>query len=343
MAVVNLRFADGVRHLLLPGLNEISNLKDSGMRAWLAGSSSFVPINFENDSFFDLSVFDTIEPLEAYASDINRLACASLETINTITASKHNEKCTAWNLIKYYYSAFYSAHCLLKALGFGLIQIDETIIRNIKGRCIANGDAVPVIRSGIYCIELSKQPLRFYRIKRYDDSHRGLWNRFSDFLGVLEGVLVCSGSYDTDCIRVKEPSEEIPSSFFPYLPKEDANTASSIVNSIRGLLNSRGDYNWLSFVRNNINYSHGYGVWYPYKGLHKTYKKVLAMKEIYRQSIFSPIFSFETDEEIIRYIKGCQMINAMNYDVIQDLYSRHPENKSFLKKGVISFVKHYLN
>ena len=290
MAEEFVRFDDGVRHLFIPGLNEISCLRDSGLRSWLATSSSFIPKQFVNDSLFELIVYSFEEPLESLASDINRLSCATLETLNSICTSEHNDKAIAWNLVKYYYSAFYSAHCLMKELGFGLIQIDEQIIRNIKLRCRAIGLSEPILKSGIYCVDFSfhDQVLRFYKIKRYDDSHRGLWHRFSDFLGVLEGVLVCSGSYDSNCIRIKAPSEPVPYSLFSYLPSEDANILASTVGSIRTLLNFRGDYNWLSFIRNTINYSHGLGAWYPYKELTKNYKKAVELKGAFRLSILSP-------------------------------------------------------
>lgn len=344
MSNSKIHFSDGVRHLYVSGLNEVTTPHEGGIRSWLANNSNFVPKSFVGDSYFDIVLYDYDEVVSVLAYDINRLSCAAVETINNISPLTRNEKSMAWNLIKYYYSAFYSAHSLLKILGFGLTSIDETIINSLRKKCVANGLPNPTIKSGIYCIDISRseQVLRAYKVKRYDDSHRGMWKRYGDLLNVLEGVAVTTGSYDASCIRVRKPSEPYPMSLLSNLARHDANTILARINIIHDSLNSRGDNNWLSFMRNTVNYNHGLGVWFPYKDINKNYSKITELKKLYQSSILDVAYDCSVGQDLITFVKVCQMINSMNYDVIIDLSLRHPNNKSFLKNGILSYEKHYI-
>lgn len=345
MSNSKIHFSDGVRHLYVPGLNEVAIPHKEGIRSWLANSSNFVPKSSASDGYFEVTIYDYEEVMSVLAHDINRLSCAAVETINHISPLAQNEKSMAWNLIKYYYSAFYSAHSLLKILGFGLTSIDGTIIESLRKKCIANGLSNPIIKSGIYCVDVSRseQVLRAYKVNRYDDSHRGMWKRYVDLLNVLEGVSVTTSSYDATCVRVRKKTEPYPMSLLSNLAPQDANGLLVRIKDVCDSLNIRGDSNWLSFVRNTVNYNHGLGVWFPYKDIDKNYSKITELKKLYQSSILDAAYDCGVGQDLVTFVKVCQMINSMNYDVIVDLSSRHPKNKSFLKNGVLSYEKHYIS
>lgn len=338
-----LKFCDGVRHLYVPGLNNISSCTDGGLRQWLATSDSYLPGRSSGDAYFEIILYDMREILSTFASDIDRLSCAAIETVTNISPSIRNKKFIAWNLVNYYYSAFYSAHSLLKILGFGLVQIDDRIIRHLKARCIAAGTSEPQIANGFYCIEFdfSCSTVKFYKVRRYNDSHKGLWQRFSDFLNVLIGVSVVSGSYDSNCIRIKNPGEPHPMSLYSKLPATDASVIVSKIDALKQILNRHGDNNWLSFIRNSINYNHSFGVWYPYKAYSSDYSHLLSMADLWNKDLLSSDFDTSSEKELGIFVRSCQLINALNFDVLMDLYARHPENKSFLKNGTMAYIKHY--
>ena len=338
-----LKFCDGVRHLYIPELNKISSCTGSGLRQWLAVSDSYLPGNSSGDGYFEIILYDMREVLSVFAHDIDRLSCAAIETVTNISPAIRNKKFVAWNLVNYYYSAFYSAHSLLKILGFGLVQIDDRIIRHLRARCLAVGVAETQITSGIYCIEFdfSCSTVKFYKVRRYNDSHKGLWQRFFDFLNVLIGVSVVSGSYDANCIRIRNPGEPYPMSLYSKLPVTDADAIVSKVDSLKQILNRNGDNNWLSFIRNSINYSHSFGVWYPYKSYSVDHDHLLSMSDLWKKDLLSYDFDTSSEKELGIFVKSCQMINALNFDVLMDLCARHPENKSFLKNGTMSYIKHF--
>jgi len=339
----NVKFCDGVRHLYIPGLNSISGYINGGLRQWLASSDHFLPRAYAKDDLLEVTFYDATEVLSVWARDIDRLSCAAIETIVNITVSSKNKKFIAWNLVNYYYAAFYSAHSLLKILGFGLIQIDDSIIRSIKQKCIALGINEPHITNGMYCIQFDFMDscMRFYKVNRYNESHKGLWQRFSDFLSILIGVSVESGNYDSTCIKIREPSEPHPQSLYTYLPSQDAERIISRLEELKSILNVRGNHNWLSTVRNIVNYNHGFGVWYPYKLYNKQYDKVLDMANLCFNNPLNNIFDAAAESDLVIFTKYCQLINALNIEVLYDLQGRHPENKSFLRNGVMAYIKHY--
>lgn len=339
----NLRFCDGVRHLYIAGLNDITKCLDGGLRQWLRSSNNFIPASYGKDDFLDLIFYNSDEVLEALASDINRLSCAAVETNMNISESHVSKKFIAWVLINYYYSAFYSAHSLLKILGFGLVQIDNYIIQHINEVCTARGIQVPRLSAGLFCFEFhfDKNLLRFYKVTRYNDSHKGLWQRYYDMLNVFTGVYVATGQYDATCICARKPSEAHPQSLYECLPTNSAQLLISRIEGLRRVINTKGDNNWFSFMRNTINYSHGFGVWYPYKYYDTQYDNVVKMSHYFLLNPLSEIFNDMAEKDVVKYAKYCQLINALNIDVILDLANRNTFNKSFLKNGVIAFINQH--
>ena len=270
-----------------------------------------------------------------------RLACASFETVDAIAEIPNQRKFLAWQLIEFYYSAFYSAHSTLKICGFGLLQLSSPIIYQIEKRAETLGVELSHLSQGTYCVKIcpSKSQIVFYLVSKYSDSHRGLWHRYYDFLNVLSGFSVSTDALDSSCIRTRKKSEAYPQSVYAQLPQQDAELIVSRIDNVRLLLNEHGDCNWLSSIRNSINYNHAFGIWYPYKDFRGEYEKLIPMRELYRLNSLNDKLQFtENESELIRYVKCCQQINAFNKDLIDDLSMRHPENKSFLKRGPLAYL-----
>ena len=130
-------------------------------------------------------------------------------------------------------------------------------------------------------------------------------------------------------------------SLYSKLPATDADAIVSKIDSLKQILNRNGDNNWLSFIRNSINYSHSFGVWYPYKYYSVDYDHLLSMSDLWKKDLLSYDFDTSSEKELGIFVTSCQLINALNFDVLMDLCARHPENKSFLKNGTMSYIKHF--
>ena len=332
-------FSDCTRHLYIPNLNTISKMGIYGMRTWLIKSNNYIVTN-SNENYVDICFYDIKEPLSAWASDISRLSCAFLESIANVKESSVNRKFTAWNIVQYYYSAFYSAHCILKILGFGLVQLDSTIISEFNKRANVVGITLSnKITKGIYCVKFDNRnnKIVFYKIARYDDSHKGLWKRFIEFLNVLTGEYIVTNTYGNDCIRLKNPEEEFPLSFFGKIPSNDALDAQDRIEQLKAILNLHGDANWLSSIRNMVNYSHGLGSWFPYINLSDNYDKVAAFQKLCFNNFLNESLNLKYDDVLMKFVISCQLINALNYDILDDLKKRSPTSKSFLDEDFFKY------
>lgn len=333
--------ADAVRQFYFPFLHRISSFSQIGVRGWLQKSDHFIPIDLHKKDCFEITFYDIFEFVKAWAGDIVRLSSASLETVNGITDSCKNKKFLAWQLVEQYYSAFYAAHSTLKICSFGLVQLDNSIINNIKKIADIRGvHFTSDVTKGIYCVDIISNQSKavFYKVNRYDDSHRGLWHRYADFIDVIRGLSVTTGHYDSTCVRPWDGSEPVPHSAYSQLPRENADLIIQRLELIRKTMDIRGDNNWLSSIRNNINYNQSYGIWFPYVGYMEKYESLVSMKKLYLDGAMSPKFQYKHEYDLEEFVNCCQLIISINYELLADLESRNPLNKSFLKFGTVKLI-----
>lgn len=339
----NVNFSDCVRHLYLPKLNQVKKTLSYGIREWLNRDKHYI-VTETGNNYIKIIYYDESELLGALAYDISRLSCAFLETITNIKESTINDKFLAWILIQYYYSAFYSAHSIIKILGFGLVQLDNIIINKLCNIASVGGIAWQLkAKPGIYCIHFDNQnqEIILYNIRRYDDSHRGLWKRFFDVINIITGEYITSNTYEKDCIRLRNSNEAYPLSLFNKIEHQDALESIQRLDELKYNLNTNGDSNWLSGIRNKVNYNHGMGSWFPYQDGFASYKKVVKLKSVCFDNFLSDSFCTKIDDHLIKYIKTCQLINSLNFDILCDLKNRNPDGKSFLQEHVFRFYSEY--
>lgn len=336
-----IEITDGIRQFYVPKLNTISKSGVGSLRSWLALSDNFIPVDRSIDDTFELIFYDLSEFLSYVASDITRLSCASIESLNNIFEAKQSKKFLAWEIVKYYYSAFYSAHSTLKACGLGLVQIDQRIAQNIIRRSSTLGVPPPKINRGIYCfsIDCSSMKAVFFKVQKYDDSHKGLWQRYTDFIDLLIGLSIETSEYNSNCIIHNDTGAKPSKCIYSQLPIEEAEAIISRLGIIKKIINKRGDSNWLSSVRNMVNYNHDFGVWFPYSDYNDKHSSIVGLKNLYLFSPLSDQFLIDSSTVLTEFVLCCQLVNSINYAVLCDLVRRHPNNRSFLLNGPIAYLK----
>lgn len=344
MSVNSIDIVDGIRQLYCEKINTISSFskQSKGTRQWLREDSNIYPQSIIDSDAIEIITYTPEKPLECVAYDIQRLSCASLETMSSLCTSINNDKFLAWQLIQMYYAAFYAAHSILKICGLGLTQIDNTIINNLKSNGKKRNIITPAINAGIYCVDINRNNhyMVIYKVNKYDDSHRGLWARFIDLLNIINGSTIRTDDYNSACVRPKQSNDSLSYSIWEQYPNPDAQLVFNRISSLLDLLN-QNSRNWLSSIRNNVNYSQQYGVWFPYKNIIKNYKDILGSKKIYMQSPLCDEFQFGNKPELIQYIKACHFIVSLNREIVIDLSKRHPESRSFLKNNAIRLINQY--
>jgi len=341
MKTKEVQLVDGIRQLYVPKLNEVTKTFLNGTRFWMLYSDHFIPTGSTQKDQFELTLYDINEFLDCWAADIARIACASIETVAGITELPRNKKFLAWQIVEYYYSAFYAAHSTLKICGLGLIQLDKRIIKNIRNRANSLGISMESeISDGIYCVDINvnASKVTFYRVSKYDDSHRGLWKRYIDFIDILRGTAVSTGQFDSNCIRLREPEEEHPLSVYSQMAISDAQIVIERIEAVRTTINKHGDSNWLSWVRNSVNYNQAFGIWFPYADYKTKFDELLSMKDLFLIDPLSSEFRNDNEIDLVEFVRCCQVINSINYEIILDLSKRHSKNKSFLVSGPLKLV-----
>src|ERR1035441_8432610 len=109
-------FDDITRPFWLAGLNQVSGPQLKGIGGLICDEEYQIYSPITPTSFV-LSFTDAEPFLSAFAGDINRIGSASFESALGIVKSSALPKSTAWLVIQTYYSAFFSAHALLRILG----------------------------------------------------------------------------------------------------------------------------------------------------------------------------------------------------------------------------------
>lgn len=183
----------------------------------------------------------------AFAGDCCRFASAAFQTISSVPAEILKRDSVAWGMIKLYYSAFYSGQATIRLFGESCSFFDQQHTKKITTTGQAFGKEPPFsIEGGLYKCRLKPGTAELICTKAsrgaIGNSHELFWEYFGE--------------------RIKILAEEI---LRGSLPRSDAQTLFLQLENLRSLLKKSNKYNWLSFVRNELQYRHKFGAWFPSK------------------------------------------------------------------------------
>ena len=230
---------------VIPGLVDRRS-ESEGLRGLLAGRD--YTIDSLSAEVIKFGSIDSDVLLSHILSDYSRFALASLESHSASSMRYFSPKAAAWPLVKLYYSAFYAGHAILRALGLGIVRIDEQLPSLITqmGRIYVDPDFT--FTKGTYEYEVGDfgRAQMSLILRRLDDGaaiHGAFWDHFRKF---IEGV-------GASVVTNQEPASA------QVLARIDEFTR---------LLHSSGAHSSgrLSEFRNAINYRHEHGAWFPFIG-----------------------------------------------------------------------------
>ncbi|RAK51475.1 hypothetical protein [Phenylobacterium deserti] len=237
---------DALRQGWVRGLNAVSGKQSIELKHWLKVGTYAV----ESLSTLDRIVLrpaDIAVPLGALACDVNRTCISSIETAQSIAEVQGLPKSLAWMLIKLYYSSFFAANALLRIQGVSCSYLDIEEVLSLRRVAHSYGmrDAAK-ISSGQYLLtfDMAAREIVVEKNSRLA-SHEFVWSvyvaKIGEIRAKLSGALLASA----------------------YVKKVDL-----VLASLQDALNDQGrvNGNWLSQVRNAVNYRQELGVWYPYQG-----------------------------------------------------------------------------
>jgi hypothetical protein len=315
---------DALRPFWLNGLNEVSfhtrrsRPRKRSFKEWLNDESYVVSVIDRRSGRLEIDILNTPDTVSALANDIDRFGSATLETVAGIRTDGEIPQSRAWPLIRCYYAAFYAAHGLCRVFGRSITSLDHDQADALRRTARASGlepGEVNAISEKMYVFEvdLANRRVSGQRLER--GSHEDTWRQFEKLLLTLEAK-VLGGPAGT---AVKQEIFDL-------------------LRTIREILNSdQSAGNWLSKIRNNVNYRHDYGAWYP----HGTGVHWANVETIFRSFLRNPLIGQAALEPkiIVRFTKGCALIVALFHEVLRDLADRHPTNKSFLHEKTIPVLE----
>lgn len=301
---------------MVDGLHEVV-VTEQSFRGWIA-KKNYEVLEFNGSKSFILKNQSHDLLLKALAFDANRMSSSAFETFHGITPEAKLPKSTGWLIIRSYYGAYFAAHAILRILGVSCSQLDFNEVRAIQDVSqlyIPKCSTVP--ESGYYrCkYDFINQKIDF---KHLDNSHKDVWFTFYKVLDELADVGTSSN----------------------FL-QDDKKLIIDFLMALRNGMSRNGKVNngsWLSQVRNQVNYAHAAGAWFPYSKSAKLHADMFRVTEVWRYSANTENLTLHANkDELLLYLSTCSTIVALCRDLITKIKSLN--SKSFLDHGAVRLLK----
>lgn len=314
-------FAKTLRPFWVDGLNEVTSLRNSLLLETFDLKNGYIFYDQIQTQSFKAKITDLDLFLCAYASDINRFGCAAVESMHEMYYKPSFLKSHSWKCVKAYYAAYYAAHALLRMHGISCTNFEYENLNSIERIAdLWNMQNNISIEKGYYqCfLNASNKEILCNKITTSGNkgSHEQLWHVF---LRHLEYIIT-----EVSNLPVS-PENQI------FLTK---------FQDLKNILTSFGSNggNWLSKVRNEINYKHIKGLWYPYKNAERSYEKIEALIQKWEEIPDTMDISTNYSRPILRFLDGCIFIVSLYLNSAKDMATLCPKGKSFHKQGVLSYL-----
>lgn len=312
-----------IRPFWMPGLNEITGGQDYSLVEWLLKQEYYIysPVS-QNQFVLDLLSGDLVNNmLQAFAFDCNRMASAAFETMYSIEKNTKIPKSTAWIIIKSYYAAFFAGHAIIRILGTSCSQLSNHSANKISeiARLYGSDNGLSISSSYYSCTyNRHTKQLTFDNIKFKGGVHESFWKVFHD--------------------RIRGLSEWILNS--PVILSESQNVFRKL-DELCQILRYKGHNggNWLSAIRNKVNYRHELNTWFPH---HKIRDK--NVEDIYRgcfQWLDDPMkinLMIQPTKPLILFVSACNFIVALCRVLVVDMSQRCSKGKSYLIDGSLKLL-----
>jgi hypothetical protein len=312
------RSANAFRQFWISRLNALSECNGSFNEYLRMGDYLFdSPITKSND--FRLSVSEYGQLINVIASDIDRFAIASIDTVLSIKQINERPKATGWALIEAYYAAFFASNALSRLLGVFVTYVAKPEAIRLQRVAIAQGVLGKcTISAGNYSFKYDKagSTIGSKLSKARSGAHGLFWREFSSLLERCSTAIIASAESTAD----------------------DQDVA-LFVDKLREALDLLENASWLTETRNSINYRQHFGVWYPYHVDAQIAASLFIARNVF---IEDPLPSYEIPhdaQDIVGFVSTCAALVAFSFDVLNDLGARHPDGKSFLRFGTLKSLR----
>jgi hypothetical protein len=289
---------------------ELVKTTEIDIKGWLANQGYYITRSEYGDQYELTNFSGQSSLITALANDCNRMAMASIESVCGISNEKKLPKSSAWGLIRTYYSAFFSAHAILRIFGRSCSYIDENYTKKInESLSLSTRDTQANITPGFYAIEIN-QDFSIVTIKKLKDSHKDTWGEFLLLLDLLS----------EQCTR----SDKVTA-----LSSQKEEAFDTIIR-IRGILSKKN----LSKIRNSVNYQHSHRLWFPYGGKSPALEYITRISNPY--ALTSNLYQFsDSKDEIVNFFEASIALISLLLDLIDECKNKVVNFNHVFSRGTL--------
>lgn len=288
------------------------------VKGWIANQKYLVMPGMTPASF-TLTTKDCGGLRTALANDCNRMSIAAIESICGIQKDLLFPKSSAWATIRSYYASFFAAHALLRVFGFSYSQLESghtnKILEmakalNVHGSCIR-------IEGGLYSIHIDKY-FTTLKFEKQKDTHKDMWRGFLALIKHLIAEINTTTALSTHKIKAVDLLEEA-----------------------QKCVTKNGSYaagNWMSELRNQVNYQHSYGAWFPYNTRPVDRRTIEAASSNWKKpsSLFS---SSSKQSELEIFFESASLLLSFLREMICACTERTGDKKSVFETGALQMLR----
>ncbi len=314
---------DQLRPFWLNNLNEISGRLEFGLAEWMRRGTYQITTPLKVGEFvLDIPSGD-LDFQRAIAYDLARMSMAAFESIGNVQQHLSMPKSLGWMIIETYYSAFFAAHALLRTFGISLTQLESSLISNVQKIAVlyGAGNGQTLGRGFYICVfDPTTKKLTCTHEGKNGGSHEVMWKHFVNTMLAFSNEILSRSGLTTN-------------------QQNAAAKLSELCNCLK--MNGCNAGTWLSNVRNQANYKHEFGAWFPYKSRASYCDGIFSMKNDWMKKPEEiPIWN-GTGRDLQRFTSACNVILALLKSTALDMSERCSTGKSFhtnTTKAVLNFL-----
>lgn len=261
------------------------------------------------DRSWHLEAYSEAELYAAFTPDFQRFAFSSFETFSLARLEVDKCSSTSWPLLKLYYSAFFAAHALTRATGYGHVNLNNKAVTAVNNYISALG-GTDVLKTGSYKVSIVERASRAFLILEPSNDGSGVHDSFWRYFCVyLDGLA-------TEAVNDALPSA---SSFV-----RETSTLKSCINE------NTASGVWFSAIRNAINYRHEFDCWLPNDK--KSQPRKLAFPNQLGDPDTMEATLKERQNELSRLIHLSTYMASLNHQIILRVQGNVGGNAAFSRK-----------
>lgn len=316
MTVVDINSA--IRPFWMPRLNTVRGIPEDGLQGWII-DQNYQIYQPTKSGEFSLYISNHNNLVRAFAFDCNRMASAAFESMYSIRRHEKIQKSTSWLIIQSYYAAFFGGHAILRMLGISCSQLESSHVNAVRRIAkLFSMDSGVALGDGLHECNYDHVTNELHFRKLNDRSHEGFWKIFLQALRKLSSNILASPGVTTNNQSV-----------------------AVLLDDLCQALCHEGKHggNWLSYMRNKVNYRHELSCWFPYRNTRGDFiDKIYTNSYKWQKDPTEIALIQKPGSDLNLFICTCNLIVGLCRTLILDMHSRCPTGDSYLSNGCLRLL-----